>query len=141
MAAKRSKISCLFLIVFPSAIRSPLLGIWLHTHGPPQRHSSCYLYKCWPLARLILRAAVRATSSVHCAEVPYGRVCAHKGPFSSTTAATAYLVPSRTKLLLPVYLVISGLSSGYIGKVWSQSLEVTEDLQTVMGFSFQVWGR
>ena len=56
------------------------------------------------------KARVRATSSANWAEVPGGRGLASMVSKLETTIYLALLFPSKTKLLLSVYQISSGLS-------------------------------
>ena len=58
------------------------------------------------------KAQVRAMSSANWAEVPGGRGLASMISKLETTAYPALLFPSKTKLLLSVYQISSGLVRG-----------------------------
>ena len=58
------------------------------------------------------KAQVRAMSSANWAEVPDGRGLASMISKLETTAYPALLFPSKTKLLLSVYQISSGLVRG-----------------------------
>ena len=59
------------------------------------------------------KASVRAMSSANWAEVPGGRGLASMIPRLETTAYLSLLFPSKTKLLLSMYQISSGLVRGF----------------------------